>query len=210
MNNLINSNTCNSFHLSSTFNPPKCSFSGSGQLDNNARIQTETFMNQINCTHSYIEERDSLEPFEDNGMPILENMELMDQRSDQDIEISEGNVLDRFLEGESFLSLRSFYISAFNDGYELSFMHDLFSQEMLGHGDSQNESKLIPKCDFSKVAEINFEDENNDDDLCAVCLEKYAKGEILSKLVCNHKFHKDCTKKWLISKNVCPICRRVI
>jgi len=213
MNNLINSNTCNSLHISATFNPPRCSLSASGNLDNNIRAQADQTINQTQIiNNSEIEESFQpfqAEPFEDNGMPILDHMELMDQRSDQDMEVSEGNVLDRFLEGDSFLSLRSFYISAFNDGYEVSFVHDLFSQEMAGYENS-HDSKLIPKCDFSKIAEVTFEEEKNDDDLCAICLDKYIKGEILSKLVCNHRFHKECTKKWLISKNACPICRRVL
>ncbi|XP_041367900.1 E3 ubiquitin-protein ligase Zswim2-like [Gigantopelta aegis] len=41
---------------------------------------------------------------------------------------------------------------------------------------------------------------------CRVCLRGYEPGQIIKKLPCNHKFHKDCIKNWLLhSHPTCPI-----
>lgn len=44
-------------------------------------------------------------------------------------------------------------------------------------------------------------------DICAICLEKYEKNELLKKLGCNHVFHKKCVGK--IGKKYCPLCRKI-
>ncbi|KAL2333533.1 hypothetical protein Fmac_014746 [Flemingia macrophylla] len=54
-------------------------------------------------------------------------------------------------------------------------------------------------------------DENNPNDKenCAICLEDFEDGEEIGKLdLCAHKFHVQCIKQWLMEKNVCPMCRR--
>ncbi|KAJ6822691.1 putative E3 ubiquitin-protein ligase HIP1 [Iris pallida] len=42
---------------------------------------------------------------------------------------------------------------------------------------------------------------------CAICLEEYKDKEDLGSLNCGHNFHASCIKKWLLIKNVCPICK---
>ncbi|KAK9154085.1 hypothetical protein Sjap_001565 [Stephania japonica] len=43
---------------------------------------------------------------------------------------------------------------------------------------------------------------------CAICLEEYQAGEKIGMLVnCSHNYHVGCIKKWLLIKNVCPICK---
>ncbi|KAL6493195.1 hypothetical protein OROGR_032954 [Orobanche gracilis] len=42
---------------------------------------------------------------------------------------------------------------------------------------------------------------------CSICREEYNNGEELGSLVCGHDFHRDCIKKWLTHKNLCPICK---
>ncbi|CAJ1942837.1 unnamed protein product [Sphenostylis stenocarpa] len=45
---------------------------------------------------------------------------------------------------------------------------------------------------------------------CPVCVEKFENGSQIGKLhSCEHKFHFDCIKQWLLQKNICPVCRRV-
>jgi len=213
MNTLANSNNCSaSFHLSTTLNPGRCSLSMSEHYDNNPQNPPEHISNnQLPIITSYIEERDSFpaEPFEDNNLPIIEHIDLTDQRSDQDIETSEANVIERWVDGDSMLSLRSFFISAFNEA-ELSFRHDLLPPDLFFHDTSQNDSK-INKCDFNKLLEIVCEEDDSDpDEVCPICIDKFVKNDVMSKLPCNHLFHKDCTKKWLVSHNACPICRRAV
>ncbi|XVF39898.1 hypothetical protein PTKIN_Ptkin01aG0069900 [Pterospermum kingtungense] len=42
---------------------------------------------------------------------------------------------------------------------------------------------------------------------CCICQEEYNDGEDLGTLECGHDFHTDCIKKWLMHKNLCPICK---
>ena len=46
---------------------------------------------------------------------------------------------------------------------------------------------------------------------CSICLEYYDDKDIITKLQCEHMFHKDCIKPWFNSNNKnCPLCRRNI
>ncbi|KAL4193370.1 hypothetical protein AMTRI_Chr06g199070 [Amborella trichopoda] len=43
---------------------------------------------------------------------------------------------------------------------------------------------------------------------CTVCLYKFEEEEEISKLRCNHFFHRDCLDKWLDHwHSTCPLCR---
>ncbi|XP_022845165.1 probable E3 ubiquitin-protein ligase RHG1A isoform X2 [Olea europaea var. sylvestris] len=42
---------------------------------------------------------------------------------------------------------------------------------------------------------------------CCICQEEYKDGEDLGTLECNHDFHVECIKQWLMHKNLCPICK---
>ena len=45
---------------------------------------------------------------------------------------------------------------------------------------------------------------------CAICLNEYAKDEILCSSQndhCKHVFHEDCITSWLLRQEACPICR---
>ncbi|CAA7409816.1 unnamed protein product [Spirodela intermedia] len=42
---------------------------------------------------------------------------------------------------------------------------------------------------------------------CCICQEDYADGEDLGLLACGHDFHASCVGRWLVQKNVCPICK---
>ncbi|KAG8641224.1 hypothetical protein MANES_13G122800v8 [Manihot esculenta] len=43
---------------------------------------------------------------------------------------------------------------------------------------------------------------------CCICQEDYVHGEDLGKLDCDHEFHFNCIKQWLVQKNNCPICKK--
>jgi len=43
---------------------------------------------------------------------------------------------------------------------------------------------------------------------CSICLTEYESGEVMRKLTCSHKFHKDCVDTWLQSNITCPICKK--
>ncbi|KAK4803627.1 hypothetical protein SAY86_003444 [Trapa natans] len=42
---------------------------------------------------------------------------------------------------------------------------------------------------------------------CIICQDVYEDHEKLGSLECGHEFHASCLKKWLLVKNVCPICK---
>ncbi|KAL2499672.1 E3 ubiquitin-protein like [Abeliophyllum distichum] len=47
-----------------------------------------------------------------------------------------------------------------------------------------------------------------EEDLCGICLDEYIGGQDIGELDCEHYFHYDCIKKWLMQKNTCPMCKR--
>ncbi|XP_021746133.1 probable E3 ubiquitin-protein ligase HIP1 [Chenopodium quinoa] len=53
--------------------------------------------------------------------------------------------------------------------------------------------------------ELSCRDQTND--LCIICQDEYEDNEQLGTLECGHEYHVDCLKKWLLLKNVCPICK---
>lgn len=63
----------------------------------------------------------------------------------------------------------------------------------------------------ASVISSNFEyydDDETDDNVCAICLDGYEEGEVLiSSKYCSHLFHKDCILEWLDKHDVCPCCR---
>ncbi|OEU14457.1 hypothetical protein FRACYDRAFT_165323, partial [Fragilariopsis cylindrus CCMP1102] len=46
------------------------------------------------------------------------------------------------------------------------------------------------------------------DNLCSICLCELVDGDIVGDIPCNHYFHKDCLKEWLMKSNLCPFCRK--
>ena len=44
-------------------------------------------------------------------------------------------------------------------------------------------------------------------ELCSICLENISYG---CRLNCQHCFHPNCIKRWLIKTNSCPMCRSVV
>ncbi|KAM7250738.1 hypothetical protein ACFE04_022621 [Oxalis oulophora] len=48
---------------------------------------------------------------------------------------------------------------------------------------------------------------DQDSDSCIICQEEYKKKEKIGTLSCGHEYHADCLTKWLLVKNVCPICK---
>ncbi|XP_022725235.1 uncharacterized protein LOC111281807 [Durio zibethinus] len=45
------------------------------------------------------------------------------------------------------------------------------------------------------------------DKKCSICQEEYEADEEMGKLYCEHSFHIQCIKQWLVQKNTCPVCK---
>ncbi|KAK6946666.1 Zinc finger, RING-type [Dillenia turbinata] len=62
----------------------------------------------------------------------------------------------------------------------------------------------------SSIKSINLEEmgcAEQETDSCIICLEDFANQDKVAILDCGHEYHADCLKKWLLVKNVCPICK---
>ncbi|ORX67472.1 hypothetical protein DL89DRAFT_45159 [Linderina pennispora] len=53
--------------------------------------------------------------------------------------------------------------------------------------------------------------DDDDDDLneCAICLDEIREGDVVRELPCPHTFHSRCIDRWLLfQSSVCPLCKR--
>ncbi|XP_053721495.1 E3 ubiquitin-protein ligase RNF128-like [Synchiropus splendidus] len=48
---------------------------------------------------------------------------------------------------------------------------------------------------------------SSDSHMCAVCIESYRPGEVVTVLTCDHIFHKTCIEPWLLERRTCPMCK---
>ncbi|KAB1997411.1 hypothetical protein ES319_D12G022100v1 [Gossypium barbadense] len=55
--------------------------------------------------------------------------------------------------------------------------------------------------------EVDGERESRD---CSICLERFRDEDVLTRLVCGHRFHSTCLHPWVRSCGDCPYCRRTI
>ncbi|KAL3509251.1 hypothetical protein ACH5RR_028652 [Cinchona calisaya] len=46
------------------------------------------------------------------------------------------------------------------------------------------------------------------EEICVVCQSEYEDEEELGILGCRHEYHASCITRWLMTKNVCPVCKR--
>lgn len=51
------------------------------------------------------------------------------------------------------------------------------------------------------------EETTSDSHMCAVCIESYKIGEVVTVLTCDHFFHKTCIEPWLLERRTCPMCK---
>lgn len=51
------------------------------------------------------------------------------------------------------------------------------------------------------------EETTSDSHMCAVCIESYKAGEVVTVLTCDHIFHKTCIEPWLLERRTCPMCK---
>ncbi|KAL8510152.1 hypothetical protein ACS0TY_017104 [Phlomoides rotata] len=42
---------------------------------------------------------------------------------------------------------------------------------------------------------------------CVICQMDYENGEEIGTVDCGHEYHRGCVKKWLLTKNSCPVCK---
>lgn len=62
---------------------------------------------------------------------------------------------------------------------------------------SDEEIRELPKVRFQQAEHQN----------CAICLEAYQRGELLTAIRCGHFFHVECVGRWFQRSSQCPLCR---
>jgi len=102
----------------------------------------------------------------------------------------------------------------------LRFLEDLFQlPPITGNNlrtllrDTLNESNpvklVLSKDGEQEVSAIEFDPETHSDfNCCSITLKEFKKGDMVSKLPCNHLFNTEAIFKWLKEEKAeCPICR---
>jgi hypothetical protein len=49
--------------------------------------------------------------------------------------------------------------------------------------------------------------EDQEEELCAICLNAFQEGDRVGNVKCGHIFHATCLKTWIQRKNHCPLCQ---
>ncbi|KAI1902746.1 hypothetical protein AGOR_G00019180 [Albula goreensis] len=109
-----------------------------------------------------------------------------------------------------FVSISFFVVTAATVGYFI-----FYSARRLNSVRLQNRKQKQLKAEAKKaigqlqVRTLKQGDQETgpDADTCAVCIEAYRPGDVLSILTCNHFFHKTCIEPWLLEHRTCPMCK---
>ncbi|KAL8145814.1 hypothetical protein AgCh_003818 [Apium graveolens] len=88
----------------------------------------------------------------------------------------------------------------------MSYEELLALEETIGNVSTGLSEDMILKCLLGK--RYSCGDQNCMEESCAICLEEYKSDDGIGTLKnCGHDYHVDCITKWLLVKNVCPICK---
>ena len=64
---------------------------------------------------------------------------------------------------------------------------------------------------MTKVAYKRSDEKGEDRDVdCAICLKEFEENEDLIFTTCKHMYHEECLRKWLIERQVCPLCKSTL
>ncbi|POO03525.1 43kDa postsynaptic protein [Trema orientale] len=85
-----------------------------------------------------------------------------------------------------------------------------YIDEVLQHVGTTRGPPPAPQSAIEKLPTVGVSEEMSSSEWsqCAVCTEKFERGEEMTELPCNHVYHKDCVLPWLELHNTCPVCRK--
>ena len=80
------------------------------------------------------------------------------------------------------------------------------------HTPSRPKKQGLTKAELKrlKVKKFKLADSKEKDDSCVICMDEYKEGDKLYVLPCNHEYHRDCVKDWLVKQRNCPLCRKEV
>ncbi|KAL2483437.1 E3 ubiquitin ligase BIG BROTHER-related-like [Forsythia ovata] len=71
-----------------------------------------------------------------------------------------------------------------------------------------SEETVVQHLKTRNFVNVKVANENDEEpEICVVCQGEYEENESVGMLRCGHEYHVDCITKWLLQKNVCPICK---
>ncbi|KAF7840824.1 E3 ubiquitin-protein ligase MBR2 isoform X1 [Senna tora] len=89
----------------------------------------------------------------------------------------------------------------------MSYEELLALEERIGDVNTGLSEDIIMKSMKERVYVPVMSGSSSDLEPCCICQEEYVDGEHVGSLDCGHEFHINCIKKWLMLKNLCPICK---
>lgn len=108
-----------------------------------------------------------------------------------------------------FLSIAFFIVTAASVAYFVFISANrLFSLSRERRTEKKLKSEAKKAIGRLEVLTLKRGDElTTSDSMCAVCIESYKAGEVVTVLTCDHIFHKVCIEPWLLEKRTCPMCK---
>lgn len=144
-----------------------------------------------------------------NNRLILNNNQLIDTINIANHGINNHNSSNNlFFNGQFIYNLNNFFNLMRNNVNSYDSVNDDKKNEEKNR--VQLREKLILQLDEFQFQDIHkFIDKKNEnlDDVCSICLEKFDIIDIIKKLPCEHIFHKKCLLKWLKESDLCPLCK---
>ncbi|XP_041791950.1 E3 ubiquitin-protein ligase RNF128a [Chelmon rostratus] len=109
-----------------------------------------------------------------------------------------------------FLSIAFFIVTAASITYFVFISANrLYSLNMHRRAERRLKSEAKKAIGRLKVRTLKQGDEETTSEfhMCAVCIESYKAGEVVTVLTCDHIFHKSCIEPWLLERRTCPMCK---
>ncbi|KAL1363448.1 hypothetical protein HN51_011661 [Arachis hypogaea] len=87
--------------------------------------------------------------------------------------------------------------------------------QQIGHVSTGLSEKIITNQMMTKTylmaaSAVNLEEATSHEveaDVCIICQDEYKNQDMIGVLQCEHEYHADCLRKWLVVRNVCPLCK---
>jgi len=70
---------------------------------------------------------------------------------------------------------------------------------------AQQQKQLIDSPKDTNKQDRKYNDQSNQEEQCAICLESFHEADRVFCLACSHKYHVNCLRPWMIDHIMCPI-----
>lgn len=109
-----------------------------------------------------------------------------------------------------FLSIAFFIVTAASIAYFVFIsVNRIYNLSMHRRSERRLKSEAKKAIGRLQVRTLKRGDEEtaSDSHMCAVCIESYKAGDVVTVLTCDHIFHKACIEPWLLERRTCPMCK---